>query len=95
MLPAKPYQPNFTNNMHRRSCPFLNLNRFFNSPKINISYGDYKNGYGLDAIDLTPDLAAEESHSNINKTTKLAFDIKFNTTLPETFTLVVYTLSKK
>lgn len=91
-LPSKAYQPNFADDMYARSYLglFLNLNRYHNSPNINISYGEYKNGYALYAIDLTPDLAAGESHSSINKTGNLAFDIKFNTALPETVTLVVY-----
>ena len=92
MFPSKPYQPNFTNDMYARSylSLFLNLNRYHNSPNINISYDEYKNGYMLHAIDLTPDLAAGESHSSINKTGNIAFDIKFNSALPETVTLVVY-----
>ena len=42
------------------------------------------------AIDFTPDLASGQAHSSINKTGKIAFDIKFGTALPEMVTLVVY-----
>lgn len=92
MIPAKPYQPDFANNLYARSylSLFTDLNRYHNSPNININYSEYKSGYALYAVDLTPDLAANESHTSINKNGNIAFDIKFNTSLPTTINLIVY-----
>ena len=44
----------------------------------------------LHAIDFTLDLASGQSHSIINKTGNIVFDIKFNAALPKMVTLVVY-----
>ena len=92
MIPSKPYQPNFGDDMYPRSylSLFLILNCYHNSPNINISFDKYKTGYTLYAIDFTPDLASGESHSSINKTGNIALDVKFDTALPETVVLVVY-----
>ena len=92
IIPSKLYQPNFGNDMYARSylSLFLNLNRYYDSPNINISYDDYKNGYALHAIDFTPDLASGQAHTSINETGNIAFDIKFDSALPEMVTLEVY-----
>ena len=92
MIPAKPYQPNFDKTLYGRSylSLFTDLNRLHHSPNINISFDEYKDGYTLYAIDLTPDLAANESHVSINKNGNIAIDIKFGVALSETVSLVVY-----
>ena len=92
MLPSKPYQPNLADDMYARNylSLFLNLNRNHDSPNINISYDEYKNGYTLHAIDFTQDLASGEAHCSINKTGNIAFDIKFNAKLLTTITFIVY-----
>lgn len=92
MIPAKPYQPNYDNNLYARSYMslFTDLNRYHTSPNINISFEEYKQGYTLYSIDLTPDLAASESHASVNKSGNIAIDLKFDTALPETVNLIVY-----
>ncbi|GFQ70901.1 uncharacterized protein F54H12.2 [Trichonephila clavata] len=92
MIPSKPFQPNFDNNLY--ACSYLSLftdlNRFHNSQNINITYGEYSKGYTLYAIDLTPDMAAGETHMSINRTGNIAIDIKFAVPLPETVSFIVY-----
>ncbi|GFR07667.1 uncharacterized protein F54H12.2 [Trichonephila clavata] len=92
MIPSKPFQPNFDNNLYARSylSLFTDLNRFHNSQNINITYGEYSKGYTLYAIDLTPDMAAGETHMSINRTGNIAIDIKFAVPLPETVSLIAY-----
>ncbi|KAF8789562.1 hypothetical protein HNY73_007492 [Argiope bruennichi] len=86
MIPSKPFKPNFANNLYARSylSLFTDLNRFHNSQNINISYEEYPKGYTLYAIDLTPDMAAGETHMSINRTGNIAIDIKFDAPLTET-----------
>ncbi|XP_035209161.1 uncharacterized protein F54H12.2-like [Stegodyphus dumicola] len=92
MIPSKPYQPNFEKTFYGRSylSIFTDLNRYHSSPNINISFDEYKDGYTLYAVDLTPDMASNESHVSINKSGNIAIDIKFAAALPETVTLIVY-----
>lgn len=92
MTPAKPFQPNYEDNFYTRCylSLFTDLNRYHNAQNINISYSEYKNGYTLYAVDLTPDLAANETHASIRKTGNLAIDIKFASALEETVTLIIY-----
>jgi hypothetical protein len=92
MIPSKPYQPNFEKNLYGRSylSLFTDLNRYHNSPNVNITFDEYKGGYTLYAVDLTPDMASNESHISINKSGNIAIDIKFGSALPETVTLLVY-----
>lgn len=92
MLPGKPFQPCFDSNLYARSylSLFTDLNRYHTSANINISFSEYKDGYTLYAVDLTPDLAASENHVSINKSGNIAIDLKFEKALPETVNLVVY-----
>ncbi|GFR10292.1 uncharacterized protein F54H12.2 [Trichonephila clavata] len=92
MIPAIPYQPNFENDIYARSylSLFTDLSRFHNSQNININYEEYKSGYTLYAIDLTPDLASGECHTSINRTGNIAIDVKFAKPLPETVSLIAY-----
>lgn len=69
---------------------FTDLNRYHSAQNINISYSEYKDGYTLYAVDLTPDLAANETHASVRKTGNLAIDIKFASALEETVTLIIY-----
>ncbi|XP_035227922.1 uncharacterized protein F54H12.2-like [Stegodyphus dumicola] len=65
MIPSKPYQPNFEKTFYGRSylSIFTDLNRYHSSPNINISFDEYKDGYTLYAVDLTPDMASNESQA--------------------------------
>ncbi|GBO12257.1 Uncharacterized protein F54H12.2 [Araneus ventricosus] len=92
MIPAIPFQPNFESNLYARSylSLFTDLNRFHNSQNININYEEYKGGYSLYAVDLTPDLAFGECHTSVNRTGNIAIDLKFALPLPETVSLIVY-----
>lgn len=92
MIPSNAYQPNFDDNLYVRCylAMFTDLNRFHNASNININYADYKEGYCLYVIDLTPDLASNESHVSVNKTGSLTIDIKFKSALDETLTLIAY-----
>lgn len=92
MIPSKPYQPSFGSDLYSRCylSLFTDLNRYHNSPNINVNFTEYKNGYTLYAIDLTPDMASSEAHVSVNKSGNLAIDIKFASPLEETVTLVAY-----
>ncbi|GBL88269.1 hypothetical protein AVEN_197285-1 [Araneus ventricosus] len=92
MYPAKPYNPDFASNSYARSylSLFTDLNRYHNFQNININYNQYKNGYALHAIDLTPDFASNESHTSVNKIGNISIDLKFKEALSETVSLVVY-----
>ncbi|GBO29575.1 Uncharacterized protein F54H12.2 [Araneus ventricosus] len=92
MIPAIPFQPNFESNLYARSylSLFTDLNRFHNSQNININYEEYKGGYSLYAVDLTPDLAFGECHTSVNRIGNIAIDLKFALPLPETVSLIVY-----
>ncbi|GBM53872.1 hypothetical protein AVEN_64803-1 [Araneus ventricosus] len=92
MIPAIPFQPNFENNLYTRSylSLFTDLNRFHNAQNININYEEYKGGYSLYAVYLTPDLAFGECHTSVNRTGNITIDLKFALPLPETVSLIVY-----
>ena len=92
MVPSKPFQPNFDNDLYARCYLnlFTDLNRYHNYQNVPISYNEYNQGYTLYVIDLTPDLSASESHISVSKTGNIALDIKFSTPLPETVTLIAY-----
>ena len=92
MIPAKPYQPDYANNLYARNylSLFTDLNRYHASSNINISYDEYKDGYTLYAFDLTPDLSAGESHMSVNKNGNIAIDIKFDVALPLTVNLIAF-----
>lgn len=93
MYPSKPFQPQFNNDLYARCylSLFTDLNRYHNFQNVNINYGEYKQGYTLYAVDLTPDFAANESHISVVKTGNIALDIKFSSPLAETVTLVAFT----
>lgn len=92
MTPAKPLQPNFSNALYARSylALFTDLNRYHNFQNINISYDEFKAGYALYAIDLTPDFAGNDSHVSVIQNGNMAIDVKFANPLPQTVSLVVY-----
>ncbi|GBO35503.1 hypothetical protein AVEN_41993-1 [Araneus ventricosus] len=91
MYPAKPYTPDFGSNSY--ACSYLSLftdlNRYHNFQNININYVEYKDGYALHAIDLTPDFASDESHTSIIKNGNISIELKFNAALTETVSLVL------
>ncbi|KAF8784261.1 hypothetical protein HNY73_009965 [Argiope bruennichi] len=92
MYPAKPYTPDFDSDSYARSylSLFTDLNRYHNFQNININYEEFKYGYALHAIDLTPDFASNESHTSVIKNGNISIEIKFGTALTETVSLVVY-----
>ncbi|XP_035204710.1 uncharacterized protein F54H12.2-like [Stegodyphus dumicola] len=92
MIPSKPLQPDFQQDCYARCYMnlFTDLNRYHNFQNININYEEYKNGYTLYVFDLTPDYAASESHTSVNKNGNIGIDIKFSHSLPETVTLLAF-----
>lgn len=92
MIPAKPLQPNFEQDRYARCYLnlFTNLNRYHNFSNINIKYDEFKNGFAFYAVDLTPDLAANEGHISTDNSGNIAIDLKFAVALPETVSLIVY-----
>ena len=50
---------------------------------------DYANGYALYGFDLSPDLA-KEGHFNLAKQRTVRVELKFETALPNTVTVVAY-----
>lgn len=92
MIPSKPYQPDFNLSNHARSylSLFTDLGRYHNSQNININYSEFKDGYTLFAVDMTPDFSGNENHASITKNGNIAIDLKFAEGLPETQNLIVY-----
>ncbi|GFR32989.1 uncharacterized protein F54H12.2 [Trichonephila clavata] len=93
MIPSKPYQPKFDTSNSYSKCYmslFTDLGRYHKDQDINISYSEYKDGYTLLAIDLTPDLSADGMHASVLRNSNLALDIRFSKALPETVNLIVY-----
>ncbi|GFR17706.1 uncharacterized protein F54H12.2 [Trichonephila clavata] len=93
MIPSKPFQPKFDQSNSYGRCYmslFTDLGRYHKDQDINISYSEYKDGYTLFAVDLTPDLSADGMHESVLRNGNLTIDIKFSKALPETFNLMVY-----
>ncbi|GFU52043.1 uncharacterized protein F54H12.2 [Nephila pilipes] len=93
MIPSKPFQPKFDHSKnYSRSYMslFTDLGRYHKDQDINISYNEYKDGYTLFAVDLTPDLSADGMHTSILRNGNLTIDIKFSKALTETVNLLVY-----
>ncbi|GFT19904.1 uncharacterized protein F54H12.2, partial [Nephila pilipes] len=93
MIPSKPFQPKFdhSNNYSRSYMSlFTDLDRYHKDQDININYNEYKEGYTLFAVDLTPDLSADGMHTSILRNGNLTIDIKFSKALTETVNLLVY-----
>ena len=55
----------------------------------DIAREDYPNGYALYAFDISPDLA-EEGHFNLAKQGTVRVELKFETALANTVTVVPY-----
>lgn len=92
MYPTKPLSPEFAIDCYARSylSLFTDLGRYHNSQNININYSEFKDGYTLYALDLTPDYASNETHASVTKNGNIAIDIKFSEALSETQNLIVY-----
>ncbi|GFQ68088.1 uncharacterized protein F54H12.2 [Trichonephila clavata] len=93
MIPSKPFQPKFDQSNSYGRCYmslFTDLGRYHKDQDINISYSEYKDGYTLFAVDLTPDLSADGMHESVLRNGNLTIDIKFSKALPETVNLMVY-----
>lgn len=92
MYPSRPFQPNFTNSLYARSYLnlFTDLNRYHDGQNININYKEFKHGFTLFVVDLTPDMASSSSHASVTRNGNLAIDVKFSSPLPETTSLLVY-----
>ncbi|XP_055938100.1 uncharacterized protein F54H12.2-like [Argiope bruennichi] len=93
MIPSKPFQTKFDNSNSYSRCYmslFTDLGRYHKDQDINISYTEYKDGYTLFAVDLTPDLNADGMHESISRNGNLTIDIKFSKALSETVNLIVF-----
>lgn len=92
MIPSKPFQPDFTKGLYARSYLnlFTDLNRYHDAQNINVSFDEFKDGYTLFAVDMTPDLSSSASHVSVARNGNLAIDMKFSQALDETVSLIVY-----
>ncbi|GFR30405.1 uncharacterized protein F54H12.2 [Trichonephila clavata] len=93
MIPSKPFQPKFDQSNSYGRCYmslFTDLGRYHKDQDINISNSEYKDGYTLFAVDLTPDLSADGMHESVLRNGNLTNDIKFIKALPEAVNLMVY-----
>ncbi|GFR06394.1 uncharacterized protein F54H12.2 [Trichonephila clavata] len=93
MIPSKPFQPKFDGSNCYSRCYvslFTDLGRYHKDQDINISFSEYKDGYTLFALDLTPDLSADGMHESISRNGNLTIDLKFSKALPETVNLIVF-----
>ena len=88
---VKPLKPNFANHQNIQA----NMSLFSGTGKKNRDEGndiareDYPSGYALYVFDLSPDLA-EEWHLNLAKQGNVRVELKFETALPNTVTVVAY-----
>ncbi|GFS72014.1 uncharacterized protein F54H12.2 [Nephila pilipes] len=92
-IPSKTFQPKFDNDNSYSRCYmnlFTDLSHYHKDQDINISFSEYKDGYTLFAVDLTPDLSSEAMHYSILRNGNLTIDIKISKALPETVNLLVY-----
>ncbi|GFQ68071.1 uncharacterized protein F54H12.2 [Trichonephila clavata] len=93
MIPSKPFQPKFDGSNCYSRCYmslFTDLGQYHKDQDINISFSEYKDGYTLFALDLTPDLSADGMHESISRNGNLTIDLKLSKALPETVNLIVF-----
>ncbi|XP_045183462.2 uncharacterized protein F54H12.2-like [Mercenaria mercenaria] len=88
----KPYTPDFDNGEYLRSymslyqaTGALGVNR-----SIDLSMGEYKQGYTLWGFDLTADQGSEEGQLHPIKTGNMRIDIQFGEALPAVINVIVY-----
>lgn len=56
----------------------------------NISRTAYPQGFGLIAVDLTPDLCASSGHISLARTGSLRIEVRFNNALANAVTAVIF-----
>jgi hypothetical protein len=90
-VPAKPLQPDFTNDQYTRSYVslFSGTGYMGHDRGNQISREEYAKGFTLFAFDLTPD-QDEGGHFHLVKQGNLRLELHFKTALPETVNVIVY-----
>jgi len=79
-----------TNFMEAYQTLFSGTGRLFSDSGIDIARSDYNQGYGLIAMDITPDLCSSSSHFNQKQKGNLSLEIQFNRGLTAAVNLIVY-----
>ena len=90
--PIRPLEPNFGNGQYIESYMslFVGTGKYMKDESIDITRADFPAGYALYAYDLTPDLADEGGHFNLQREGSVRLDLKFTQGLPTTINVVVY-----
>lgn len=91
-VPSKPFTPQFDQNLWIReyNSLFEASGIFYKDTGIDISREDYGHGYFLTAVDLTPDLSANDSHWSLIKNGNLRIEVRFQRALAETITVICF-----
>ena len=84
-MPHNPLQPDFGKNNFVRS--YHNL--FLNTEGLYLSRSEFAKGYTLFHFDLTADLC-DGAHLNLVRHSNLRLEIKFNSPLQQTISVIVY-----
>lgn len=69
---------------------FSGTGRLFTDTGLDIDRRDYNKGYGIIAMDITPDLCSSSSHFNQKHKGNLSLEIQFNRGLANAINLIVY-----
>ncbi|XP_035226899.1 uncharacterized protein F54H12.2-like [Stegodyphus dumicola] len=86
-VPHNPLQPNFEKNHFIRA--YQNLFTNADDRGLYLSRSEFSKGYSLFRFDLSPDLC-DGSHLNLIRHSNLRLEIKFDSPLEQTVTLLVY-----
>jgi len=91
-IPAKPLQPDFSNNLFVRSYLglFTGTGMYLEDEGNDVSRFEYAHGFTLFAFDLTPDLSIDAGHFQLVKQGNLRLELHFAQALPTTISVVVY-----
>lgn len=94
-IPFKPLtlklsQAKEMNYMEAYQTLFSGTGRLFADSGIDIDRQDYNRGYGLIAMDITPDLCSSSSHFNQKHKGNLSLEVQFSSGLTNAINLIVY-----
>lgn len=92
-FPAKPLQPNFENDQYIEAfySLFTGTNIHYSDNGNGLDLVEYKNGFSLFALDISPDLTASNTnHWSVNKQGQLRLELGFSKPLPETVSLIIF-----
>uniref|UniRef100_A0A6V7J919 Uncharacterized protein n=1 Tax=Bracon brevicornis TaxID=1563983 RepID=A0A6V7J919_9HYME len=94
-VPGRPLMPNFDSDCHldaeSHNTLFSGTGIHFADHGMDISRGEYRDGYCLFAFDLTPDLSANcATHWNLVKTGSLRIEVQFDSATKTNLNCILY-----